>query len=207
MMHGQTKIKYSMYFIRLMVKEKSLLQHTFPLSACSCTSKPIQNLCGPLLDRTLLHFRWPKFYTRTENVTFIVIVWPFDGFNTNFTRNSTALCLRLQQVTFKSLICIYFIRGSLLSNRSFTECSRHTSKNFFWRGVMVLICKPERCSSDGSVGTVYILTASLQQLPSDVTVVNWSPTHTPTKHRVIYTADTTNACNRLCVLEPCEISL
>lgn len=73
--------------------------------------------------------------------------------------------------------------------------------------MIVVIRKPERCNADGRGGTVYILTASLRQLPSDETVVNRSPTHASTKHRVIYTADTTSAANRLYVLEVCEISL
>jgi len=63
--------------------------------------------------------------------------------------------------------------------------------------VRVVIRKSGRCNADGKVGTVYISTAALRQLPSDVTVVNWSHTHAPTKHRIIYTADTTSAANRV----------
>lgn len=66
-------------------------------------------------------------------MTFVLIVRPFNGFNTKFTRYSTAFCLQLQQVTYKLLICINVVRGGILSNHNFTESSRHTLKNFLLR--------------------------------------------------------------------------
>jgi len=97
-------------------------------------------------------------------VTFIVIVRPFNGFNTKFTRYSTALCLQLQQVTFKLLICIHFICGGILSNHSFTQSSRRTSKKFFWGDVRVVIGKQGRCNADG---TALFILQIRQVLPTD----------------------------------------
>jgi len=96
-------------------------------------------------------------------MTFIVIVRTFNGFNTKFTRYSTAFCLQLQQVTFKLLICIYFVRGAILSNHNFTQSSRRTLKNFFWEYVWV-IGKQGRCNADGTA--LFILQVR-QVLPTD----------------------------------------